>query len=78
MPQICIYLLGLCEKKWDKNYSQIMSPLRVKVGGGHIPPGPMVAPPMHGWINERRWKYNSAYKQNGLGLDFQHVMKLNY
>ena len=26
MPQICIYLLGLCEKKWDKNYSQIMSP----------------------------------------------------
>ena len=41
MPKICIYLLGLCEKKWDKNYSQIMStlsPLRVKVGGGSCPP----------------------------------------
>ena len=40
MPQICIYLLGLWEKKWDKNYSQIMSPLsplRLKVGG-HVPP----------------------------------------
>jgi len=30
---------------WDKNYSQIMSPLRLKVGG-NVPPGPMVAPPM--------------------------------
>ena len=23
-----------------------LSPLRPKVGGGHVPPGPMVAPPM--------------------------------
>jgi len=41
MPQICIYLLGLCEKKWDKNYSQIMSPPvppACESGGGHVPP----------------------------------------
>ena len=38
----------ICEKKWDKNYSQIMSLLSppASESGGSCPPGPMVAPPM--------------------------------
>ena len=63
MPQICIYLLGLCEKKWDKNYSQIMSPCPPcvwKWGGGHVPPGPMVAPPMG--LGANLWHGTSPYQ----------------
>jgi len=39
----------ICEKKWDKNYSQIMSllsPPPASESGGSCPSGPMVAPPM--------------------------------
>ena len=49
MPQICIYLLGLWEKSEIRIIPKLCPPcplLRLKVGGGHVAPGPMVAPPM--------------------------------
>jgi len=72
MPQICIYLLGLCEKKWDKNYSQIMSPLsplRVKVGGSCPPRSYGGA--AHACIQATTgWKYEKGVCQRSRLMDW--------
>ena len=49
MPPICIYLLGLWEKKWEELFPNYVPPCPPCVWkwGVMSPPGPMVAPPMH-------------------------------